>query len=104
MSMSASTTVPGVPQGTALAYDASRVGTDARDWLVLLKPRVISLVVFTGAAGLYMAPGPINPLVGAVIILCVCMASGAAGAINMWYDRDIAVSYTHLTLPTILLV
>lgn len=58
--MSGSATLPDAAQGTVLTFDASRVGTDARDWLALLKPRVISLVVFTGAAGLYMAPGPIN--------------------------------------------
>ncbi|GBQ84568.1 protoheme IX farnesyltransferase [Gluconacetobacter johannae DSM 13595] len=70
-------------------FSAAVVGTEARDWFALLKPRVISLVVFTGAAGLAMAPGGMNPLVAAVSILCICMASGAAGAINMWYDRDI---------------
>ncbi|MBB2201174.1 heme o synthase [Gluconacetobacter tumulisoli] len=70
-------------------FSAAVVGTEARDWFALLKPRVISLVVFTGAAGLAMAPGGMNPLVATVSILCICMASGAAGAINMWYDRDI---------------
>ncbi|BAK85033.1 heme o synthase [Komagataeibacter medellinensis] len=98
--MSGSATLPDAAQGTVLTFDASRVGTDARDWLALLKPRVISLVVFTGAAGLYMAPGPINPLVAVVSILCICMASGAAGAINMWYDRDIdAVMKRTVTRP-----
>ncbi|ACI50115.1 protoheme IX farnesyltransferase [Gluconacetobacter diazotrophicus PA1 5] len=76
-------------EGAVTRFDAALVGTEARDWFALLKPRVISLVVFTGAAGLAMAPGPINPLIAAVSILCICMASGAAGAINMWYDRDI---------------
>ena len=71
------------------AYPVTVVGTQARDWFVLLKPRVISLVVFTGAAGLAMAPGHLNPVIAAISILCICMASGAAGAINMWYDRDI---------------
>ncbi len=65
------------------------LGTDARDWFALLKPRVISLVVFTGAAGLVIAPGRINPLVGLIAVLCIAVAAGAAGAINMWYDRDI---------------
>ncbi|WP_323991215.1 heme o synthase [Nguyenibacter sp. L1] len=73
----------------ATRFDAALVGTEARDWVALLKPRVISLVVFTGAAGLAMAPGRINPLIACIAILCICMASGAAGAINMWYDRDI---------------
>ena len=56
----------------------------------LLKPRVVSLVVFTGAAGLVIAPGP-DPtmLVALIAVLCIAVAAGAAGAINMWYDRDI---------------
>jgi protoheme IX farnesyltransferase len=55
----------------------------------LLKPRVMSLVVFTGIAGLIAAPGQLHPLLAAVAILCIAVAAGAAGAINMWYDRDI---------------
>ena len=64
-------------------------GADARDWFALLKPRVVSLVVFTGAAGLLIAPGHIHPFVAMVAILCIAIAAGAAGAINMVYDRDI---------------
>ncbi|RFD19153.1 protoheme IX farnesyltransferase [Komagataeibacter melaceti] len=98
--MSGTVTTPDAAPDAAITYDTSRVGTLARDWLLLLKPRVISLVVFTGAAGLAMAPGPLNPLVAAVSILCICMASGAAGAINMWYDRDIdAVMKRTVTRP-----
>ncbi|GBQ33631.1 protoheme IX farnesyltransferase [Gluconacetobacter sacchari DSM 12717] len=82
--MSASASAPDAPR-----FDAALVGTEARDWFALLKPRVISLVVFTGAAGMAMAPGHVNPVIACVAILCICMASGAAGAINMWYDRDI---------------
>ena len=67
----------------------ANVGADAADWLALLKPRVVSLVVFTGAAGLLIAPGHINPLVACIAVLCIAVAAGAAGAINMWYDRDI---------------
>ena len=62
---------------------------DVRDWLALLKPRVISLVVFTGAIGMLVAPGSINPVLGLAAVLCIAMAAGASGAINMWYDRDI---------------
>ncbi len=65
------------------------LGAEARDWLALLKPRVVSLVVFTGAAGLFIAPGHIHPFVAFIAILCIAVAAGAAGAINMWYDRDI---------------
>ncbi|MGH7061542.1 MAG: heme o synthase, partial [Stellaceae bacterium] len=55
----------------------------------LLKPRVMSLVVFTGWAGLYLAPGHLNPVLSFTAVLCIAVAAGAAGAINMWYDRDI---------------
>ncbi|TVR95619.1 MAG: protoheme IX farnesyltransferase [Rhodospirillales bacterium] len=60
-----------------------------RDYAVLLKPRVMSLVVFTALVGLVLAPAPIAPLTGIVAILCIALGAGAAGAINMWYDRDI---------------
>jgi protoheme IX farnesyltransferase len=59
------------------------------DFVALLKPRVMSLVVFTGLAGLILAPAPIHPVLGAIAVLCIAVAAGAAGAINMWYDRDI---------------
>ena len=59
------------------------------DYLILLKPRVMSLVVFTGFAGLVVAPGHIHPLLAAVAILCIAVGAGAAGCINMWYERDI---------------
>ncbi|USQ73586.1 heme o synthase [Roseomonas mucosa] len=60
-----------------------------RDWFALLKPRVMTLVVFTGFIGMLVAPGSINPLLGSVAVLCIAVGAGAAGAINMWYDRDI---------------
>ncbi|MGB0844593.1 MAG: heme o synthase, partial [Alphaproteobacteria bacterium] len=63
--------------------------TDPKDYWALLKPRVMSLVVFTAAAGLWVAPGDINPLMAIVAILAIATSAGAAGAINMWYDRDI---------------
>ncbi len=59
------------------------------DFWTLLKPRVMSLVVFTGLAGLVAAPGELHPLLAAVAVLCIAIGAGAAGAINMWYDRDI---------------
>ncbi|WP_425450420.1 heme o synthase [Virgifigura deserti] len=64
---------------------------DARvaDFFVLLKPRVMSLVVFSGLAGLVVAPGDLHPVLACVAVLCIAVGSGAAGAINMWYDRDI---------------
>ena len=63
--------------------------SELRDWIVLLKPRVLSLVVFTGAIGLLVAPGHLHPVLALAAILAITVAAGAAGAINMWYDRDI---------------
>jgi heme o synthase len=61
----------------------------ARDYFELLKPRVMSLVVFTAFAGLVLAPGHINPVLGLISILCIAVGAGASGALNMWYDADI---------------
>tara|TARA_Y100000589_G_C27129631_1_gene620015 strand:+ start:221 stop:1138 length:918 start_codon:yes stop_codon:yes gene_type:complete len=65
------------------------VDTELADYLKLLKPRVMSLVVFSGLAGLLLAPGTLHPILAIVAVLCIAVGSGAAGAINMWYDRDI---------------
>jgi protoheme IX farnesyltransferase len=62
---------------------------DARDYFALLKPRVMSLVVFTALAGLVLAPGHINPVLAIISILCIAVGAGASGALNMWYDADI---------------
>ena len=59
------------------------------DYAVLLKPRVMSLVLFTGIAGLVLAPGQIDWLTGLIAVVCIGVGAGASGAINMWYDRDI---------------
>ncbi|MEX2295947.1 MAG: heme o synthase [Dongiaceae bacterium] len=64
-------------------------GASVGDFVQLLKPRVMSLVVFTGFIGIVSAPTPMHPVLAAVAILCIAVAAGAAGAINMWYDRDI---------------
>ena len=63
--------------------------SEVRDWIALLKPRVMSLVVFSGLIGLLVAPVRIHPVLGIAAILCIAIGAGAAGAINMWYDRDI---------------
>ncbi len=60
-----------------------------KDYLTLLKPGVMSLVVFTGAAGVWMAPVHIHPFYQLITILCIALGSGAGAALNMWYDRDI---------------
>lgn len=61
------------------------------DYFALLKPRVMSLVVFTGAVGLYLAPsvGDMHPVLACVAIFALALGSGAAGSFNMWYERDI---------------
>jgi len=62
---------------------------DWRDLLALTKPRVMSLVVFTGLCGLLAAPGAINPVLGFTAVLCIALGAGAAGALNQWYEADI---------------
>ncbi len=77
----------------AEATEAQTIGASLStpaDWIALLKPRVMSLVVFTGLVGLVVAPGHLNPVLGFAAILAIAIGAGAAGAINMWYDRDIA--------------
>lgn len=61
----------------------------AKDFWQLLKPRVMSLVVFTGWAGLVGAPQTLNPVLYLVTLLCIALGAGSAGAFNMWYERDI---------------
>ena len=64
-------------------------GARVEDYFALLKPRVMSLVVFTAIIGLLLAPGGINPVVGVIAILCIAIGAGGSGALNMWYDADI---------------
>ncbi len=59
------------------------------DYIELLKPRVMSLVVFTALVGLVVAPGHVHPVLGFVALLCITVGAGAAGALNMWYDADV---------------
>ncbi|MBY5836828.1 heme o synthase [Rhizobium leguminosarum] len=72
-----------------LAKDGELSEASARDYFELLKPRVMSLVVFTAFAGLVLAPGHIHPVLGVIAILCIAVGAGASGALNMWYDADI---------------
>ena len=60
-----------------------------RDYVSLLKPRVMSLVIFTGVVGMIAAPGSIHPVLGTIAILCLAVGAGASGALNMWFDADI---------------
>jgi len=62
---------------------------DWRDFLALTKPRVMTLVVFTGLCGMLAAPVPIHPVLGFTAILCIALGAGAAGALNQWYESDL---------------
>jgi heme o synthase len=72
---------------TIIRADASVAGVG--DYFELMKPRVMSLVVFTALVGLVVARGHIHPLIGFTALLCITIGAGAAGALNMWYDADI---------------
>jgi heme o synthase len=73
----------------AAAAGSAREAAALGDYFALLKPRVMSLVVFTGWVGLYLAPGHLHPVLAFTTVLCIAVAAGASGAINMWYERDI---------------
>jgi protoheme IX farnesyltransferase len=62
---------------------------DWRDFLSLTKPRVMSLVIFTGLCGLLAAPGSVNPILGFTAILCIAVGAGGAAALNMWWEADL---------------
>jgi heme o synthase len=70
---------------TIIAQGGARV----EDYFALLKPRVMWLVVFTAAIGMLLAPGGIDPILGAIVILCIAVGAGGSGALNMWYDAEI---------------
>ena len=75
MSVAAATSVPS--------------GATLHDYVTLLKPRVMTLVVFSGAAGMLLATPHLHPFIQLLIVGCIALGSGAGGMINMWYDRDI---------------
>ena len=60
-----------------------------QDYVQLLKPRVMSLVIFTAITGMVCAGAPVNPVLGAIAILCIAVGAGASASLNMWYDADI---------------
>jgi heme o synthase len=64
------------------------------DYFSLLKPRVMSLVIFTAIIGMIVAPGDIHPVIGFTAILCIAVAAGAAGCLNMWYEADLDAKMT----------
>lgn len=73
------------------ATDVETISGEARveDYLALLKPRVMSLVIFTAFVGMVVAPVGLHPFEAALAILCIAIGAGASGALNMWYDADI---------------
>jgi len=73
----------------AAAWAADAPGGSVGDFIALMKPRVMSLVVFTALTGLLAAPGEIDPVLGGIAILAIAVGAGASGALNMWYDADI---------------
>jgi protoheme IX farnesyltransferase len=73
----------------AVSYDAPADLSSVRDFFELLKPRVMTLVVFTGVAGIVLAPVHVHPFLSFVAVVCIAIGAGASGAINMWYERDI---------------
>jgi protoheme IX farnesyltransferase len=64
-------------------------GAEVGDYVALMKPRVMSLVVFTALVGLVVAPAHVHPVIGFTALLCIAVGAGASGALNMWYDADI---------------
>jgi protoheme IX farnesyltransferase len=72
-------------RAAAFAISEASVG----DYVALMKPRVMSLVVFTALVGLMVAPGHLHPVLGFAALLCIAIGAGAAGALNMWFDADV---------------
>jgi heme o synthase len=75
--------------GTGARVDAEPSLASVGDYIALMKPRVMSLVVFTALVGLAIAPVSVHPVIGFTALLCIAVGAGAAGALNMWYDADI---------------
>jgi len=73
---------------SALAREEPSLAS-AGDYFALMKPRVMSLVIFTALTGIAVAPGHLHPVIGFTALLCIAVGAGAAGVLNMWYDADI---------------
>jgi protoheme IX farnesyltransferase len=80
-------------QGTGVETEVGHIGEVAEssvgDFVQLMKPRVMSLVVFSALTGMVVAPGTIHPVLGIIALLAITIGAGASGALNMWYDADI---------------
>lgn len=77
------------PSGAQAPVRIGVGGAEVRDYFALLKPRVMSLVVFTALVGMAVVPGSVHPIVGFASILAIAVGAGAAGCLNMWFDADI---------------
>ncbi len=86
--------------GSAFAQDGAQESR-IRDYLRLLKPGVMSLVVFSGVVGMVMAPGTLHPFLQCITVLCIALGSGGGAAVNMWYDRDIDAQMRRTSLRPI---
>ena len=71
------------------ASPQAAIPAEWRDFVALTKPRVMTLVVFTGLAGMLAAPVQLHPVLGFTAILCIALGAGAAAALNMWYEADL---------------
>ena len=87
------------PSGAVPHPHAEMSTASVEDFVALMKPRVMSLVVFTALVGMVVAPGTLHPVLGFVALLCIAIGAGASGALNMWYDADIDAVMTLDTEP-----
>src|SRR5258706_6387636 len=83
--MTDTTAVDQNPRAAGFAISEASVG----DYIALMKPRVMSLVVFTALVGLMVAPGHLHPVLGFAALLCIAVGAGAAGALEMWFDAHV---------------
>lgn len=93
MTLVTDTRLSTAPGAGSASHEADLDGR-ASDFFALLKPRVMSLVVFTGLVGIVLAPGSLHPIVAFTALLCIAVGAGASGALNMWYDADIDARMT----------
>ena len=89
MSQQSQTEKLAVSQAGSVAMASSGSLPSVGDFFELLKPRVMSLVIFTGFVGMYLASGSLHPALSAISLLAIAAGAGASGAINQWYDRDV---------------
>src|SRR5690606_39687790 len=68
---------------------ADLAGGSIGDFIALMKPRVMALVIFTAVVGMVLAPAGQHPALAVIALICIAVGAGAAGALNMWYDADI---------------